>query len=180
MVFLATMMIPGEMMVITNYVTVAQLGWTAGNASANSWTVGPFIAMIVPFLISVFSIYQLRQTFLQIPNELYYAAKVDGISDWKYLWKVMVPMSKSALITIAILKLMGAWNSYMWPTLVGNKYTWMITTALRNAFTSVEDGHTTYNLQMAAVIIVTAPLMAVFLIFRKYIMKGISRSGIKG
>jgi multiple sugar transport system permease protein len=177
MLFLATMMIPGEMMVISNYVTVSQLGWVS---KTNDLEIGPFLAMIVPFLVSVFSVYQLRQQFLQIPNELYYAAKVDGVSDWNYLWKVMIPMSKSSLITIIILKLMGSWNSYVWPNLVGNLSTSLITTALRRTFSDVATGQTVFNLQMAAVIIVTLPLLIVFLIFRKYIMQGMSRSGIKG
>ena len=106
---LATMMIPGELFTITNYSTVTNLGWI------NTYTV-----LIVPFLVSVFYIYLLRQNFLQIPNELYLAAKVDGTSDWKYLWKVMVPLALPTLISITILKMMGAWNSYIWPRLVAN------------------------------------------------------------
>jgi multiple sugar transport system permease protein len=178
MVFLATMMIPGEMMVITNFVTVSQLGWTS--LDTNDWTVAPFLGMTIPFLVSVFSIYQLRQTFLMVPDELYYAAKVDGVSDWKYLWKVMIPMSKSSLVTIIILKLMGAWNSFVWPNLVGNKMTYLITAGLRNAFTDQLSGRTSFHLQMAAVLIVTLPLLLVFFFCRKYILKGMSRSGIKG
>lgn len=106
---LATMMIPGELFTITNYGTVTAFGWK------NTYTV-----LIVPFLVSVFYIYLLRQSFLQIPNELYLAAKVDGTKDWKYLWKVMVPLSLPTLISITILKMMGAWNSYIWPRLVAN------------------------------------------------------------
>ncbi|MBP3678112.1 MAG: carbohydrate ABC transporter permease, partial [Agathobacter sp.] len=106
---LATMMIPGELFTITNYVTVAELGWM------NTFTV-----LIVPFLVSVFYIYLLKQNFLQIPNELYLAAKVDGTSDLKYLWKVMIPLALPTLISITILKMMGAWNSYIWPRLVAN------------------------------------------------------------
>ena len=114
-ILLATMMIPGEMMVITNYITVANFGWL------NDTRWGAYLAMIVPFWVSVFYIYLLRQNFKQIPNELYLAAKVDGKSDWTYLWKVMVPLSSPTLISIFILKLMGSWNSYVWPNLVANK-----------------------------------------------------------
>ena len=166
---LATMMIPGELFTITNFVTVTEFGWR------NTYTV-----LIVPFLVSVFYIFLLRQNFMQIPNELYLAAKVDGTSDIKYLWKVMVPLSLPTLISITILKMMGAWNSYMWPKLVANDAAHsMITNGLRNAFTDTT-GDVNYPVQMAAVAIVSAPLFLVFIFLRKYIMAGVSRSGIKG
>ena len=166
---LATMMIPGELFTITNYITVNRLGW-----------MHTFTALIVPFLVSVFYIFLLRQNFMQIPNELYLAAKVDGTTDLKYLWKVMVPLSLPTLISITILKMMGAWNSYMWPKLVANDAAHsMITNGLRNAFTDTT-GDVNYPVQMAAVAIVSAPLFLVFIFLRKYIMAGVSRSGIKG
>ncbi|MBQ8769037.1 MAG: carbohydrate ABC transporter permease [Oscillospiraceae bacterium] len=166
---LATMMIPGELFTITNYTTVTQLNWM------NTYTV-----LIVPFLVSVFYIFLLRQNFLQIPNELYLAAKVDGTSDLKYLWKVMVPLALPTLISITILKMMGAWNSYMWPRLVANDEAHrLITNGLRNAFTTTT-GDVNYPVQMAAVALVSAPLFLVFIFLRKYIMAGVSRSGIKG
>ena len=166
---LATMMIPGELFTITNYMTVSNLGW-----------MNTFTALIVPFLVSVFYIYLLRQNFLQIPNELYLAAKVDGTSDWKYLWKVMVPLALPTLISITILKMMGAWNSYIWPRLVANDEAHrLVTNGLRNAFTDIS-GDTNYPVQMAAVALVSAPLFLVFVFLRKYIMAGVSRSGIKG
>ena len=166
---LATMMIPGELFTITNYATVTSFGWI------NTYTV-----LIVPFLVSVFYIYLLRQNFLQIPNELYLAAKVDGTSDFKYLWKVMIPLALPTLISITILKMMGAWNSYIWPRLVANDEAHsMITNGLRNAFTETS-GDVNYPVQMAAVAIVSAPLFLVFIFLRKYIMSGVSRSGIKG
>ena len=166
---LATMMIPGELFTITNYATVNSFGWM------NSFTV-----LIVPFLVSVFYIYLLRQNFMQIPNELYLAAKVDGCSDLKYLWKVMIPLALPTLISITILKMMGAWNSYVWPRLVANDDAHrLITNGLRNAFTATT-GDVNYPVQMAAVAIVSAPLFLVFIFLRKYIMKGVSRSGIKG
>ena len=166
---LATMMSPGELFTITNYITVNQLNW-----------MHTFTALIVPFLVSVFYIYLLRQNFMQIPNELYLAAKVDGTSDLKYLWKVMIPLALPTLISITILKMMGAWNSYIWPKLVANDPAHqMITNGLRNAFTDTT-GQANYPVQMAAVAIVSAPLFLVFLFLRKYIMQGVSRSGIKG
>ena len=167
---LATMMIPGELFTITNYATVSVLlHWKS-----------TFIVLIVPFLVSVFYIYLLRQNFLQIPNELYLAAKVDGTSDLKYLWKVMVPLSLPTLISITILKMMGAWNSYVWPRLVANDDAHkLITNGLRNAFTTLTN-ETDIPVQMAAVAIVSFPLFLVFMFLRKYIMKGVSRSGIKG
>ena len=166
---LATMMIPGELFTITNYITVVKFGWYQ-----------TFTVLIVPFLVSVFYIYLLRQNFMQIPDELYLAAKVDGTSDLKYLWKVMIPLALPSLISITILKMMGAWNSYIWPRLVANDDAHkMITNGLRNAFTDAT-GQADFPLQMAAVALVSAPLFLVFIFLRKYIMKGVSRSGIKG
>ena len=166
---LATMMIPGELFTITNYATINEFGWMKS-----------FTVLIVPFLVSVFYIYLLRQNFLQIPNELYLAAKVDGCGDLKYLWKVMIPLAMPTLISITILKMMGAWNSYVWPRLVANDDAHrLITNGLRNAFTTTT-GDVNYPVQMAAVAIVSAPLFLVFLFLRKYIMQGVSRSGIKG
>lgn len=166
---LATMMIPGELFTITNYVTITTFRWK-----------NTYIVLIVPFLVSVFYIYLLRQNFMQIPNELYLAAKVDGTSDLKYLWRVMIPLSLPTLISITILKMMGAWNSYIWPRLVANDEAHrLITNGLRNAFTE-STGDVNYPVQMAAVAIVSFPLFLVFIFLRKYIMKGVSRSGIKG
>ena len=168
-VLLATMMIPGELFTITNYQTVFYLDWM------NTFTV-----LIVPFLVSVFYIYLLKQNFMQIPNELYLAAKVDGTTDLKYLWKVMIPLSLPTLISITILKMMGAWNSYVWPNLVTDSDEHrLITNGLRNAFIE-STGDVNIPVQMAAVAMVSAPLFLVFLFLRKYIMKGVSRSGIKG
>ena len=166
---LATMMIPGELFTITNYMTVSQLDWLK-----------TFRVLIIPFLVSVFYIYLLRQTFMQIPKELYLASKVDGTSDIKYLWKVMVPLAKPTLISIAILQMMGSWNSYIWPRLVANDEAHrLITNGLRNAFTATT-GDVNYPVQMAAVAIVSLPLFLLFIFLRKYIMAGVSRSGIKG
>lgn len=167
--FLATMMIPGEMLVITNYLTVSNLG-----------LLNTYAVLIVPFMVSVFYIFLLRQNFRQIPNELYLAAKVDGKSDIKYLFRVMIPLAAPTIITISILNLMGAWNSYVWPNLVNGEEMRMISNWVRNAFTDSENGRTQLHLQMAASVIVTVPLLFVYVFLRKYIMSGVSRSGIKG
>ena len=174
---LMTMMIPGEMMVISNYITVASFGWVA-----NQTRLEAYLCMIVPFWISVFYIYLLRQNFKQIPNELYLAAKVDGKSDWSFLWKVMVPLAAPTLISITILKFMGTWNSYVWPNLVTNNVDYrLISNGLRgSAFVDVDTGDVEYGYQMAATVLVTVPLFLLFVFFRKYIMKGVGRAGIKG
>lgn len=175
-VFLATMMIPGEMMVITNYITVANFGWVG--ADATRWDA--YLAMIVPFAVSVFYIYLLRQNFKQIPNELYLAARVDGKTDWQFLWKIMVPLCQPTLITIGILGLMGSWNAYVWPNLVTDNEAYrLISNGLRTSFQTTF-GEPQYGYQMAATVLVTVPLLLLFIFFRKYIMRGVGRAGIKG
>jgi multiple sugar transport system permease protein len=140
----------------------------------------------VPFLSSVFYIYLLRQNFMQIPNELYLAAKVDGKSDWDYLWKVMVPLASPTLITIAILSIIGSWNAYVWPKLVVySSDNWLISVAVRGSEAlMLEDPNgikiTQYTWQMTASVLTVAPLLILFIIFRKYIMRGAGRAGIKG
>ena len=178
LVFLMTMMIPGEMMVISNYITVAAFGWIGTGQTLTK----AYLAMIVPFLVSVFHIYLLRQNFKQTPNELYLAAKVDGKSDWKFLWRVMVPLAAPTLISITILKFMGTWNSYVWPNLVTNSDDFrLISNGLRgSSFTDADIGKTSYGYQMAATVLVTVPLFLLFVFFRKYIMRGVGRAGIKG
>jgi len=180
-VFLATMMIPGEMMVITNYTTMSNLGLIGLNTTG----LQSFTAMILPFLTSVFYIYLLRENFRQIPNELYLAAKVDGKSDWNYLWKVMVPLSMPTLITIFILGIIGSWNAYVWPKLVvSNQNYYLVSVALRGATLQLEERPDTFVTQtswvMASTVLVTLPLLILFIIFRKYIMRGVGRAGIKG
>jgi len=177
-IFLMTMMIPGEMMVISNYITVASFGWLGKDQTRFD----AYLAMIVPFWTSVFYIYLLRQNFKQIPNELYLAAKVDGKSDWSFLWKVMVPLAAPTLISITILKFMGTWNSYVWPNLVTNQSDYrLISNGLRSSsFVDIDAGITEYGYQMAATVAVTVPLFLLFIFFRKYIMKGVGRAGIKG
>lgn len=179
--FLATMMIPGEMMVISNYPTMANLGLIGINQNQAQ----AYLVMILPFVVSVFYIYLLRQTFKQIPNELYLAAKVDGKSDWSYLWKVMVPLASPTIITIFILSLIGSWNAYVWPKLtVNNPDFYPISVALRGAAFQKEVQPEIYQTQqswvMAATCLTVLPLLILFIIFRKYIMRGVGRAGIKG
>jgi len=175
---LATMMIPGEMMVITNYQTTIQIGWT-----------NTFAALILVHGVSVFYIFYLRQTFQQIPNELYLAAKVDGVNDIEYLFKVMVPIAMPTITTIIILTLMGSWNSFVWPNLVANggwKYNrsysmQLVSNGLMSLFSNAADGNSGgETIKIAGSMVVTAPLFVFFIIFHKYIMRGVSRSGIKG
>jgi len=177
-VFLMTMMIPGEMMVISNFVTVNAFGWI-DRVNQTQWQA--YAAMTVPMIVSVFYIYLLRQNFKQIPNELYLAAKVDGKSDWAYLWKVMVPLAAPTLISITILKFMGTWNAYVWPNLVARDEWTLISVGLRGStFTNVDLGIVEYGYRMAASFVVTVPLFLLFIFFRKYIMRGVGRAGIKG
>ena len=178
LVLLSTMMIPGEMFVITNYITVTRdFGW---NPVSGQTQFQSLLALTTPFMTSVFYIFFLRQTFKQIPDELYLAAKVDGTSDFKYLWRIMVPIALPTIITITIINAMGTWSAYIWPTLVTSKEEFrLVTNGLRNYYDSLL-GDPEYNQVMAAAMIVTLPLLIVFLFLKKYIMRGVSRSGIKG
>ncbi len=173
---LATMMIPGEMFTISNYVTVSTWKWN------DTYTV-----LILPFLVSVYYIYLLRNNFMQIPNSLYQAAKVDGLSDMGYLIKVMVPLTAPTLVSITLLKFIGTWNSYIWPRLVNGTPDWqMITNWVSRGFTDRMGlyggrySETLDTLKMAAVCMVSLPLFVLFIFCRKYIMHGVSKSGTKG
>lgn len=173
---LATMMIPGEMMVITNFMVVRKIQWT-----------NTFAALILVHGVSVFYVFYLRQTFQQIPNELYLAAKVDGVGDLGYLWKVMIPIAMPTITTIIILSMMGSWNSYVWPNLVANgkwrlnsKHSMLlVSNGLRSLFSQNTSG-TMEAVKIAGAMVISLPLFLVFVFFRKYIMRGVSRSGIKG
>ena len=177
LVLISTMMIPGEMFVITNYSTVIKLGWFSLLEQTYPQAL---LALTMPFMTSVFYIFFLRQAFRQIPDTLYLAAKVDGTSDWKYLWRIMVPIASPTIITITILNAMGTWSAYIWPTMVTMKDEYkLVTNGLRSAYSDF-GGMVLYNQQMAAALIVTAPLLITFLFLRKYIMRGVSRAGIKG
>jgi len=172
---LATMMIPGELMIITNYQTTKAIGWE-----------NTFSALIFVHGVSVFYVFYLRQTFQQIPNELYLAAKVDGVGDVGYLWKVMVPIAMPTITTIIILSLMGAWNSYVWPMMITSEHykynpdydMRLVSNGLMSLFNTQAEGQNA--IKIAGSMVVTFPLFVVFIIFRKYIMRGVSRSGIKG
>lgn len=174
---LATMMIPGEMYTITNYLTITNWQWN------DSFTV-----MIVPFLVSVYYIYLLRNNFMQIPNSLYQAAKVDGLSDMGYLIKVMIPLTAPTLVSITLLKFIGTWNSYIWPRLVNSSNWQMVTNWVTRGFTDrggalyggAYGTETLTTLKMAAVCMVSLPLFILFICCRKYIMHGVSKSGTKG
>ena len=167
--FLALMMIPSELVVITNFVTVTTLDMR-----------NTFMGLILPSVASVFYIYLLKENFAQVPDELYYAAKVDGTSDLKYLWKVLIPICKPTIITITILKIIECWNSYVWPRLITDDENYFL---VSNGIQEIrENGFGRENIpaMMAAVVVISVPLIIFFLIFRKKIMAGVARGGTKG
>jgi len=167
--FLSLMMIPNELVIITNYTTITNLDLR------NS-----FVGLILPSVASVFYIYLLKENFSQIPDELYYAAKVDGTSDWKYLWKVMMPICRPTVVTITILKIIECWNSYVWPRLVTDDPAYYL---VSNGIQEIrENGFGRENIpaMMAAVVVISVPLVVLFLIFRNKIMEGVARGGTKG
>ena len=167
--FLSLMMIPNELVIITNYVTITN--WDMRNT---------FLGLILPSVTSVFYIYLLKENFEQIPDELYKAAKVDGTSDLKYLRKVMLPISKPTLITITILKVIECWNSYVWPRLITDEEAYFL---VSNGIQEIrENGFGRENIpaMMAAVVVISVPLIVLFLIFHKKIMEGVARGGTKG
>lgn len=169
LLFLSLMMIPNELVVITNFVTITNLDMR-----------NTFQGLILPSVMSVFYIYLLKENFEQISDNLYYAAKVDGTSDWKYLWKVMIPMSAPTIVTITILKVIECWNSYIWPRLITDDENYYL---VSNGIQEIrENGFGRENIpaMMAAVVVISLPLIVLFLIFRKKIMAGVSRGGTKG
>ena len=178
-ILLGTMMVPGEMMMMTNYQTTVQLGWQ-----------NTFAALILVHGVSVFYIFYLRQTFQQIPNELFLAAKVDGYGHFQYLWKCMIPIAMPTIVTILILSLMGAWNAYIWPTLIASgKNSVLANMGIDHSMLLVSNGlmaqftgefNNDIPARITGSLFATVPLFIFFLIFRKYIMRGVSRSGIKG
>ena len=167
--FLSLMMIPNELVVITNFVTITNLNLR-----------NTFTGLILPSVTSVFYIYLLKENFAQVPDELYYAAKVDGTPDLRYLWKVMIPICKPTLITIAILKVIECWNSYVWPRLITDDSRYFL---VSNGIQEIrENGFGRENIpaMMAAVVVSSLPLIILFLVFRKKIMAGVARGGTKG
>jgi multiple sugar transport system permease protein len=173
-ILLATMMVPGEMMIITNYQTALSWGW------ANTYA-----ALVLVHGVSIFYIFLLRQNFQQIPNELFLAAKVDGYGHFAYLWRVMIPIAMPSIVTIIILCLMGSWNAYIWPNMIasgnnpyfGNSMK-LVSNGLMSLFTGEFSSEDT--LKITASMVITLPLLIFFFCFRKFIMSGVSRSGIKG
>lgn len=167
--FLALMMIPNELVIITNFVTITELELR-----------NTFTGLILPSVTSVFYIYLLRENFAQIPDELYYAAKVDGTSDFKYLTKVMMPICRPTLVTITILKVIECWNSYVWPRLITDDQAYFL---VSNGIQTIREsgfGRENIPAMMAAVVVISVPLIILFLIFHKKIMEGVSRGGVKG
>lgn len=167
--FLALMMIPSELVVITNFVTVTQLGLR-----------NTFLGLILPSVTSVFYIYLLKENFSQVPDELYYAAKVDGTSDFKYLWKVLLPICQPTVVTITILKIIECWNSFVWPRLITDKQDYFLVSVGIQEIRENGFGRENIPAMMAAVTVISLPLIVLFLIFRKKIMSGVARGGTKG
>ena len=168
-VFLSMMMIPNELVIITNFLTVTQLDWR-----------NTFEGLILPSVTSVFYIYLLKENFSQVPDELYWAAKVDGTSDLKYLLRVMVPICRPTIVTITVLKVIECWNSYVWPRLITDDAEYFL---VSNAIQTIREsgfGRENVPAMMAAVVVISAPLIVLFLIFRRKIMAGVARGGTKG
>ena len=170
--FLSLMMIPTELVIITNYVTVVNLEWNRG--------IRTFLGLILPSVTSVFYIYLLKENFEAIPDELYNAAKVDGTSDLKYLLKVMVPISQPTIVTIVILKVIECWNSYVWPRLITRESSYFLVSNGIQAIRESGFGRQDIPAMMAAVVVISVPLIVLFLAFRDKIMAGVSRGGTKG
>ena len=168
-VFLSMMMIPGELIVITNFVTITNMDMR-----------NTFSGLILPSVMSVFYVYLLRENFAQVPDQLYYAAKVDGTSDLKYLFRVMLPICRPTVVTIIILKVIECWNSYVWPRLITDDKNYFL---VSNGIQEIRQngfGRENIPAMMAAVVVISLPLIILFLIFRRQIMAGVSRGGTKG
>ena len=168
-VFLSMMMIPNELVIITNFLTVTQLDWR-----------DTFTGLILPSVTSIFYIYLLKENFAQVPDELYWAAKVDGTSDLKYLLQVMVPICRPTLVTITILKAIECWNSYVWPRLITDNPDYYLVSNAIQAIRESGFGRENIPAMMAAVVVISAPLIVLFLVFRRQIMSGVAQGGTKG
>jgi multiple sugar transport system permease protein len=165
--FLATMMVPGEVLLVPNYITISRFQW-----------LDSYYALIVPWIVSVFAIFLLRQQFMTVPNDLWDAAKIDGSSSWRFLWTVMVPLSKPALLTGALLKFVGSWNAFLW-VLIVTKSPEMRTLAVGLQTFRSESGEI-YNLLMAASTFSMIPIVIIFIFLQRYFVEGIAKSGLKG
>ena len=167
--FLSLMMIPNELVIITNFVTITNAGLR-----------NTYLGLILPSVTSIFYIYLLKENFEQIPEELYKAAKVDGTSDFKYLWKVMIPICRPTIVTVLILKVIECWNAYVWPRLITDDENYFL---VSNGIQTIREsgfGRENIPAMMAAVVVISIPLIIIFLIFHKKIMEGVSRGGTKG
>ncbi|MDR3190273.1 MAG: carbohydrate ABC transporter permease [Lactobacillaceae bacterium] len=167
MVLLATMMVPGEMLIIPNFVTLSQMS-----------LVNTYGALIIPWLASFFAVFTLRQSFAQVPDQLYYAAKLDGASDWRFLWQILVPNAKSAITAIGLLQIIGSWNSFMWPLIVTNSEKMRTLPVGLQAFST--DTSIKYPELMAASTFVILPMVILYILLNKYVVAGISNGGLKG
>ena len=167
--FLALMMIPSELVVITNFVTITEAGLR-----------NTFLGLILPSVTSVFYIYLLKENISQVPDELYYAAKVDGTSDLKYLFKVLLPICQPTVVTITILKIIECWNSYVWPRLITDNQDYFLVSVGIQEIRENGFGRENIPAMMAAVTVISLPLILLFLVFRKKIMAGVARGGTKG
>ena len=166
-IFIASMMIPGEVLIVNNFKTISNLGM-----------IDTYTSLFIPYAASVLYIYMLREFFLTVPKPLYYAAKIDGAGDWKFLWKVLVPIAKPPIITISILVGINSWNAFLWPLLVTNNENMRVLATGLTAFQS--DAGNQYELLMAASSIITVPIVGVYVFLHKKIMNGISLGGTKG
>ena len=164
---ISTMMVPRELLIIPNFVTLSN--WNLINTYAS---------LFLPYLASIFSIYILKEAFESVPDEVYYAAKVDGCSDWRYLWTVMVPLAKSSIVSIAILAIIGSWNSFIWPLIVTTEQSMRVLPVGLQAFTT--EAGTQYELLMAASTIVVVPMIIIYIFLQKYIIEGLATGGSKG
>ena len=167
--FLSLMMIPSELVVITNFVTITDMNLR-----------NTFTGLILPSVTSVFYIYLLKENFSQIPDELYYAAKVDGTSDLKYLFKVMIPICQPTIVTVTILKVIECWNSYVWPRLITDNPNYYLVSGGIQEIRENGFGRENIPAMMAAVVVISLPLIILFLVFHKKIMAGVARGGTKG
>lgn len=167
MIFLGTMMIPSEMLIIPNFVTLSRMH-----------LINTYPALILPYLASFFTVFTLRQAFQAVPEQIYYAAKIDGASDWRFLWKILVPLSKSSITAVTVLQVISCWNAFMWPLIVTNSNAMRTLPVGLQAFTT--DAGTTYQLLMAASTFVIIPMVILYLFLQKYIIAGISKAGLKG
>ena len=168
-IFLSLMMIPNELVIITNYVTITELNLR-----------NTFMGLVLPSVTSIFYIYLIKENFSQVPSQLYYAAKVDGTSDFKYMWKVMLPICKPTVVTVAILKIIECWNSYVWPRLVTDDEEYYLVSVGIQAIRESGFGRENIPAMMAAVVAISAPLIVLLLIFKNKIMEGVARGGLKG